>query len=110
MFPYLFQLNAKKLNKPIEVSYFLKPIFFQINLMPLTGCIVVFSIYAEDERKFLVRLGEIMGAVVQDSYREVARPLLICPTATAENIDYNEAIKWSKLKLMDVHFEVDGFN
>lgn len=55
----------------------------------------MFSTYAADERTFLAQLAEIMGAEVQDSYRKVARPLLICPTA--ENRKYDAAIKWSKL-------------
>lgn len=64
--------------------------------------IVVFSTYSGDERTFLAQLAEIMGAEVQDSYRKVARPLLICPTK--DNRKYDAAIKWSKY-LLDETFK-----
>lgn len=63
--------------------------------------IIVFSTYSGDERTFLAQLAEVLGAEVQDSYRKVARPLLICPTK--DNRKYDAAIKWSKYLLEEIN-------
>lgn len=95
LFEFLaFQLNAKRLNRATNIPYYYKPIIFSEDLKPLTGMVIVFSTYAGDERLFLMQLAEIMGAGVEESYRKVARPLLICPLP--DNKKYEAAIKWSE--------------
>lgn len=54
---------------------------------------IVFSTYTSDERSYLTQLSKILGADVQDAYRRVAKPLLICPIP--DNKKYQGAISWN---------------
>lgn len=81
-------------NEPADITYYYKPILFSMNLKPLVGFIIVFSMYADDERTFLLELALILGAKVEETYRRIERPLLIC--ATVQSAKYGAAIKWSE--------------
>lgn len=62
--------------------------------------VVVFSIYASDERYYLIQLAQILGADVQESFVRGNRPLLICPEAKSPK--YEAAIRWRKIFFNDV--------
>lgn len=79
-----------------EIPYFYKPIYFDEDLKPLAGLIIAISIYASDERLYLVQLAEILGAEVQETYIRVNKPLLICPEPKSPK--YEAAIRWSELE------------
>lgn len=93
-------MNAKRSNKVSEIPYFYEPIYFDEDLKPLAGLIIAISIYASDERLYLVQLAEILGAEVQETYIRVNKPLLICPEPKSPK--YEAAIRWSE-------FETDFF-
>lgn len=63
--------------------------------MPLANLVIVFSLYASDERTFLFQLAQILGAKVEESYCRANKPLLICPEARSSK--YEAAIRWSKI-------------
>lgn len=93
-FIWLFsQINAKRANQCTEIPFFYKPIFFPEELKPLTHMIIVFSLYTNDERSFLLQLAQILGAEVQDSYVRAKQPVLICPEP--KSAKYDAAIRWS---------------
>lgn len=91
---FYLQIASKKVNRAIEIEYYLKPILFPEDVKPLAGMEIVISTYSGDERLFLGSLAEIMGGNVQDAYKKSQRPLLICPAP--DNAKYNAALKWSK--------------
>lgn len=55
---------------------------------------IVFSLYSNDERSFLVQLAQIFGAEVQESFIRANQPLLVCPEP--KSAKYDAAIRWSK--------------
>lgn len=94
---YEFDENPKlrAIFDPDELPYFFKPIFFPEELVPLANIVIVFSLYASDERAFLSQLAQILGATVEESYCRGSKPLLVCPEA--KSAKYEAAIRWSKL-------------
>lgn len=88
-------MQSKKVNSILDVVYYFEPVIFPEELKPLEGLVIVFSIYAGDERVFLTSLAECLGADIQAAYKRAARPLLICPNATPDNPKYLAAVKWS---------------
>lgn len=91
-FPH--QINAQNVKQCTGIPYFFAPIFFPEDLRPLTNMNIVFSLYSNDERSFLVQLAVILGAEVQESFIRVNQPLLVCPEP--KSAKYNAAIRWSE--------------
>lgn len=94
---YEYDVNPKldTITNPNGLPYFYKPIFFPEELVPLANIVIVFSLYASDERSFLSQLAQILGATVEDSYSRHSKPLLIC--SEAKSAKYDAAIRWSKI-------------
>lgn len=78
-----------------EIPYFYEPIFFDEDLKPLAGMVIAISIYASDERLYLMQLAQILGADVQETFIRGNKPLLICPEPKSPK--YEAAIRWSEL-------------
>lgn len=80
----------------MDIVYYFRPIIFPEDTKPLEGMIIVISTYEGDERVFLVKLAECLGAEVQDAYKRSVQPLLVCPPEATENPKFKAALKWSK--------------
>ncbi|XP_050100587.1 DNA topoisomerase 2-binding protein 1-A [Anopheles aquasalis] len=78
--------------QPME--YYYEPIIYgEDDPRPLEGETLVISSYSGAERSFLIQLGSILGACVQERLVRKAAPLLLCKEANGAK--YNAAIQWS---------------
>ncbi|XP_035774152.1 DNA topoisomerase 2-binding protein 1-A-like [Anopheles albimanus] len=78
--------------QPME--YFYEPIIYgEADPRPLEGETLVISSYSGAERSFLIQLGSILGACVQERLVRKAAPLLVCKEPSGAK--YNAAIQWS---------------
>ncbi|XP_050068069.1 DNA topoisomerase 2-binding protein 1-A [Anopheles maculipalpis] len=76
-----------------SMEYYYEPIIHGENdPTPLADETVVISSYSGPEREFLIALGKILGACVQERLVRKAAPLLVCKEAAGAK--YNAAIQW----------------
>uniref|UniRef100_A0A182RSY5 BRCT domain-containing protein n=1 Tax=Anopheles funestus TaxID=62324 RepID=A0A182RSY5_ANOFN len=75
------------------MEYYYEPIIYGENdPTPLEGETVVISSYSGPEREFLIAMGKLLGACVQERFVRKAAPLLVCKEANGAK--YNAAIQW----------------
>ncbi|XP_058451555.1 DNA topoisomerase 2-binding protein 1-A [Malaya genurostris] len=75
------------------LQYYFEPIFYgEHDPKPLQGELLVISSYSGAERNFLIALGGILGAEVEDRLVRKASPLVICKEPTGAK--YEAALKW----------------
>uniref|UniRef100_A0A182MVT2 BRCT domain-containing protein n=1 Tax=Anopheles culicifacies TaxID=139723 RepID=A0A182MVT2_9DIPT len=75
------------------MEYYYEPIIYgEDDPTPLEGETVVISSYSGPEREFLIAMGKLLGACVQERFVRKAAPLLVCKEASGAK--YNAAIQW----------------
>ncbi|XP_053692847.1 DNA topoisomerase 2-binding protein 1-A [Sabethes cyaneus] len=75
------------------LQYYFEPIFYaEDDPRPLEGEILVISTYSGAERNYLIALGGILGAKVEDRLVRKAAPIVICKEPSGAK--YEAAIKW----------------
>ncbi|XP_055612855.1 LOW QUALITY PROTEIN: DNA topoisomerase 2-binding protein 1-A [Uranotaenia lowii] len=75
------------------LQYYFEPILYGENdPKPLDGEVLVISTYSGAERNYLIALGGILGANVEDRLVRKAAPIVICKEPSGAK--YDAAIKW----------------
>uniref|UniRef100_A0AAG5CVL1 BRCT domain-containing protein n=1 Tax=Anopheles atroparvus TaxID=41427 RepID=A0AAG5CVL1_ANOAO len=75
------------------MEYYFAPIpYGEDDPRPLEGETIVISSYSGPERSFLIAMGGLLGASVQERLVRKAAPLLVCKEASGAK--YNAAIQW----------------
>ncbi|XP_035896167.1 DNA topoisomerase 2-binding protein 1 [Anopheles stephensi] len=75
------------------MEYYYEPIIYgEDDPTPLEGETVVISSYSGPEREFLIAMGKLLGACVQERLVRKAAPLLVCKEPAGAK--YNAAIQW----------------
>ncbi|XP_055550618.1 DNA topoisomerase 2-binding protein 1-A [Wyeomyia smithii] len=75
------------------LQYYFEPIFYaEDDPKPLEGEVLVISTYSGAERNYLIALGGILGAKVEDRLVRKSAPIVICKEAAGAK--YEAAIKW----------------
>lgn len=86
----LFWLQDKKLYDPASHRLF-RPLRFRTPYPTMEGLIVSISIYADRERRLIMKLAELLGATTMQTL-EPKVAFLICPRP--EGSKYAAALKW----------------
>uniref|UniRef100_A0A182P507 BRCT domain-containing protein n=1 Tax=Anopheles epiroticus TaxID=199890 RepID=A0A182P507_9DIPT len=85
--------NSIQSGQCCPMEYFYEPIIYgEHDPMPLEGETVVISSYSGPEREFLIAMGKLLGASVQERLVRKAAPLLVCKEPSGAK--YNAAIQW----------------
>uniref|UniRef100_A0A182JW07 BRCT domain-containing protein n=1 Tax=Anopheles christyi TaxID=43041 RepID=A0A182JW07_9DIPT len=85
--------NSIQSGQCCPMEYYYEPIIYGDNdPTPLEGETVVISSYSGPEREFLIAMGKLLGACVQERLVRKAAPLLVCKEPNGAK--YNAAIQW----------------
>nr|XP_040229158.2 DNA topoisomerase 2-binding protein 1 [Anopheles coluzzii] len=85
--------NSIQSGQCCPMEYYYEPIIYgEDDPTPLEGETVVISSYSGPEREFLIAMGKLLGACVQERLVRKAAPLLVCKEPSGAK--YNAAIQW----------------
>uniref|UniRef100_A0A182VZQ1 BRCT domain-containing protein n=1 Tax=Anopheles minimus TaxID=112268 RepID=A0A182VZQ1_9DIPT len=85
--------NSLENGQCFPLEYYYEPIIYgEDDPTPLEGETVVISSYTGPEREFLIVMGKLLGARVEDRFVRKEAPLLVCKEASGAK--YNAAIQW----------------